>query len=94
MNGAVVAQNGTAELHPASPTDTSRPSPASLTTLPQILSALSSLQSEESELSDSLSQLLSSQQPILDSLARVQSLAPRIDDLYSDQGLLSTRVLL
>ncbi|EIM90524.1 COG4-domain-containing protein [Stereum hirsutum FP-91666 SS1] len=92
MNGAVVAQNGTTELQPISPTDTPRPSPASLTTLPQILSALSSLQSEESELSDSLSQLLSSQEPILDSLARVQALAPRIDDLYSEASLLSDKV--
>ncbi|KAH9048069.1 COG4-domain-containing protein, partial [Lactarius hengduanensis] len=61
---------------------THRPPPSTLTTLPEILSALSSLESEEVELSTSLSALLAHQEPILDSLARLQTLLPQIDGLH------------
>ena len=71
---------------------THRPPPSTLTTLPQILSALSSLQSEEAELSNSLSALLADQEPILDSLARLQTLLPRIDELHADASTLSHKV--
>ncbi|KAI0050041.1 COG4-domain-containing protein [Auriscalpium vulgare] len=76
---------------PSSPTSV-RPPPSALTTLPQILSALSSLESEEADLSNSLSALLADQQPILHSLARLQSIVPRLDELHSDAYLLSDRV--
>ncbi|KAI9446846.1 COG4-domain-containing protein [Lactarius indigo] len=69
-----------------------RPPPSTLTTLPQILSALSSLESEEAELSNSLSALLAHQEPILDSLARLQTLLPRIDELHVDASTLSHKV--
>ena len=69
-----------------------RPPPSTLTTLPQILSALSSLESEEAELSNSLSALLADQEPILDSLARLQTLLPRIDELHGDASVLSHKV--
>jgi chromosome segregation ATPase len=71
---------------------THRPPPSTLTTLPQILSALSSLQSEEADLSNSLSALLADQEPILDSLARLQTLLPRIDELNVDASTLSHKV--
>ncbi|KAN0141390.1 COG4 domain containing protein [Lactarius tabidus] len=71
---------------------THRPPPSTLTTLPQILSALSSLESEEADLSNSLSALLADQEPILDSLARLQTLLPRIDELHADASILSHKV--
>jgi hypothetical protein len=71
---------------------TQHPAPSTLTTLPQGLSALSSLESEEAELSNSLSALLADQQPILDSLARLQSLLPRIDELHAEASTLSWKV--
>jgi hypothetical protein len=79
--------NGTAEAPP-----TQRPAPSTLTTLPQVLSALSSLESEEAELSTSLSTLLADQRPILASLARLQSLLPRIDELHAEAFALSHKV--
>ena len=80
-------------MHVDSPlTPTHRPPPSTLTTLPQILSALSSLESEEAELSNSLSALLADQEPILDSLARLQTLLPRIDELHVDASILSHKV--
>lgn len=69
-----------------------RPPPSTLTTLPQILSALSSLESEEADLSNSLSALLADQEPILDSLARLQTLLPRVDELHADASILSHKV--
>ncbi|KAH9001665.1 COG4-domain-containing protein [Lactarius akahatsu] len=71
---------------------THRPPPSTLTTLPEILSALSSLESEEVELSSSLSALLAHQEPILDSLARLQTLLPQIDRLHVDASALSHEV--
>ena len=82
--------NGTAEAPPTPPTQ--RPAPSTLTTLPQVLSALSSLESEEAELSTSLSTLLADQRPILASLARLQSLLPRIDELHAEAFALSHKV--
>ena len=69
-----------------------RPSPLTLTTLPQVLSALSSLESEEAELSNSLSALLSDQEPIQNALARLQSLLPRVDELHTEASALSRKV--
>ena len=82
--------NGTADAPPTPPAQ--RPAPSTLTTLPQVLSALSSLESEEAELSNSLSALLADQQPILASLARLQSLFPRIDELHAEASALSGKV--
>jgi conserved oligomeric Golgi complex subunit 4 len=82
--------NGTAES-PLTPL-TQRPPPSTLTTLPQILSALSSLESEEAEVSNSLSVLLTDQEPILNSLVRLQSLLPHVDDLYAEASMLSRKV--
>ncbi len=72
--------------------DSPRPPPSTLITLPQILSALSSLESEEAELSNSLSALLADQEPILDSLTRLQTLLPRIEELHVDAFTLSNKV--
>ncbi|TDL25058.1 COG4-domain-containing protein [Rickenella mellea] len=69
-----------------------RHSPRSLTTLPEILSSLSSLQTEETALSASLAHLLASQEPILASLARLQNLAPQLDELHLDASILSQNV--
>lgn len=69
-----------------------RPNPRTLTTLPEILASLSSLESEEAELSTSLSELLSNQEPIANSLTRIQSLVPRLNELYSEATLLSGTV--
>ena len=66
--------------------------PRSLTSLPDILSCLSLYQSEEAELSNSLSELLSSREPILASLSRLQDLLPHLDNLLVDASLLSEKV--
>lgn len=87
--------NGTAELpHTAAQQQQQRPrpSPSTLTTLPQVLSALSSLESEEAELSNSLSTLLSDQEPIQNALTRLQSLLPSIDELHTEASALSRKV--
>ena len=90
--------NGTAELPPTAQEQQqqqqlrARPSPSTLTTLPQVLSALSSLESEEAELSNSLSALLSDQEPIQNALTRLQSLLPSIDGLYTEASVLSRKV--
>jgi hypothetical protein len=87
--------NGTAELPPTAQQQQQqrlRPSPSTLTTLPQVLSALSSLESEEAELSTSLSTLLSDQEPIHNALTRLQSLLPSIDGLYTEASALSRKV--
>jgi hypothetical protein len=69
-----------------------RRDPRSLTTLPEIMSCLSSFQSEEVELSNSLTELLSARKPIVDSLARLQSLVPQLDELHLEATLLSHKV--
>ncbi|EEB90746.1 hypothetical protein MPER_11008 [Moniliophthora perniciosa FA553] len=66
--------------------------PRNLTSLPQILSSLSAHQSEEVELSNSLSKLLSAQEPIAQSLDRLQALLPHLDLLSKDAAALSTKV--
>lgn len=69
-----------------------RPDPRTLTSLPEILSSLSALESEEADVSTSLSELLANREPIIDSLTRIQSLVPRINELYSEATLLSGTV--
>ncbi|EPT01843.1 hypothetical protein FOMPIDRAFT_1048435 [Fomitopsis schrenkii] len=61
-----------------------RPDPHKFTKLSEILSCLSSLQSEEAELSSSLAELLASQEPVINSLARLQSLEPTLDQLHKE----------
>jgi chromosome segregation ATPase len=86
--------NGTAESPPplTPSVQQQRPSPLTLTTLPQVLSALSSLESEEAELSNSLSALLRDQEPIQNALTRLQSLLPRVDELHTEASALSRKV--
>ncbi|KAL0578446.1 Golgi transport complex subunit 4 [Marasmius crinis-equi] len=74
---------------------TSTPSlqnPRSLTSLTQILSSISAYQSEEAELSNSLSNLLSAQEPIAGSLDRLQALVPHLEVLSKDAVALSNKV--
>lgn len=66
--------------------------PRSLTNLTEILSCLSAFQSEEAELSNSLTQLLKAREPIVSSLTRLESLVPQLDELQVDAALLSNRV--
>ena len=74
------------------PVPPKRPDPRKLTTLPEILSALSAVESEEAEISTSLSQLLSEREPIDNALARIQQLAPHFDELQGEARLLSSTV--
>ncbi|KAF7338520.1 hypothetical protein MVEN_02078100 [Mycena venus] len=67
-------------------------SPRELTNLADILSSISEYQSEETQLSNSLSDLLSAREPIVASLARLQSLVPHLDELQNDAVLLSSTV--
>lgn len=65
-------------------------SPRSLTNLADILSSISEYQSEETQLSTSLSDLLSA--TCVASLARLQALVPHLNDLQNDAVLLSSTV--
>jgi biotin-(acetyl-CoA carboxylase) ligase len=87
--------NGTAEPPQsplASPAQPPRPPPSTLTTLPEVLSALSSLESEEAELSTSLAALLADEAPVVASLARLQVLLPRVDELHAEAAALERKV--
>ncbi|KAI0262967.1 COG4-domain-containing protein [Gloeopeniophorella convolvens] len=89
MNGTPLA-NGPTEtpLTPPAP----RPAPATLTTLPQILAALSALESDEAALSHELAALLADEAPVTRALARLQALTPRVDELHADAGRLAHKV--
>lgn len=71
---------------------TSMRSPRSITNLADILSSISEYQSEEAQLSNSLSDLLSARDPILASLARLQALVPHLNQLQNEATLLSATV--
>ncbi|CCM06080.1 uncharacterized protein FIBRA_08327 [Fibroporia radiculosa] len=75
---SATGQNG------ASTSDTPRKNPHTIATLPEILSCLSFLQSEEAEVSSSLTEILSAREPIVDSLSRLQGLMPKLDELQLD----------
>lgn len=83
---SVVVENGSAQ----SPTE--RQDPRSLTNLSEILSCLSSFQSEETQLSSSLTELLGAREPIVASLSRLQSLVPHLDELHLEASLFSKKV--
>lgn len=88
-----VADNGISEgaLSPTQAT-TSRQDPRALTNLNEILSCLASFQSEDAELSNSLTELLSTREPIVASLSRLQALVPHLDELHLEASLLSGKV--
>lgn len=73
-------------------TSISTPVPRRLATLPDILDALSVLQSHESNLSTSLTSLLSIYEPISASLGSIQSLGPQLDALAEETQLLHQTV--
>ncbi|KAI6038964.1 COG4 transport protein-domain-containing protein [Pisolithus marmoratus] len=73
-------------------TNETRRDPRHLTNLGEILSCLSSYQSEEAELSASLTELLSDRDSITESLQLLQSLIPTLDDVHGESGLLVERV--
>lgn len=91
---AAVHENGVSEEVTVSPNEgtASRQDPRSLTNLNEILSCLSSFQSEEAELSNSLTELLSAREPIVASLSRLQSLVPHLDELHLEASMLSDKV--
>jgi hypothetical protein len=66
--------------------------PRSLTNLSEILSCLSAFQSEEAELSNSLTKLLKAKEPIFLSLSRLQSISPQLNELQVDASLLARKV--
>ncbi|KAF9264914.1 COG4-domain-containing protein [Marasmius fiardii PR-910] len=76
----------------SSPANSVLQNPRILTSLPQILSSISAHQSEEVELSNSLSDLLSAQQPIAGALDRLQALVPHLELLSKDAIALSNKV--
>lgn len=88
---SVVASNEAPDSEVLALSSTRR-DPRSLTTLPDIMACLSSFQSEETELSNSLTELLSAREPIVASLARLQSLVPQLDELHLEASLLSDTV--
>ena len=73
-------------------TTSTRKNPRDLTTLAEILSCLSSYQSEEAELSKSLTNLLNDREPIVGSLTRLRLLIPVLDESREEAGMLCERV--
>ena len=73
---------------------TSISNPRHLGNLPDILTALAKLQSREAELTNSLSDLLSSFEPIAASLSGLKSLGPQLDVLTVETQLLDQTVSL
>ncbi|KAH0584194.1 hypothetical protein H2248_009749 [Termitomyces sp. 'cryptogamus'] len=73
--------------------DSQRKDPRTLTSLPELLSCLSALQSEEAEHSRSLTELLNAREPILASLERLNTLVPQVDTILADAALLSNNVM-
>ncbi|XP_006458408.1 hypothetical protein AGABI2DRAFT_115438 [Agaricus bisporus var. bisporus H97] len=74
------------------PTKSTRRDPRTLTSLPDILSCLSALQSEEAEVSNALTSLLNAREPIVTSLNRLRSLLPELDGLHGEAQLFANKV--
>lgn len=70
----------------------SQKDPRTLTSLNEILSCLSWYQSVETELSNSLTELLSNRQSIDKSLQQLEVLVPSLDDLQIEATNFSTKV--
>jgi conserved oligomeric Golgi complex subunit 4 len=66
--------------------------PRGLISLPDIMDCLSTYQSEEAELSNSLTRLISVREPVLGSLRRLQLSVHHIDALRDEASLLSANV--
>ena len=66
--------------------------PRTTSNLPEILSCLSALQTEEAELSNSLTELLNARDPIIKSLDRLHSLGTHLHGLRLDTTLLLNKV--
>ncbi|KAL4064326.1 COG4 transport protein-domain-containing protein [Scleroderma citrinum] len=66
--------------------------PRHLTNLAEILTCLSSYQSYETELSSSLTELISNRNSVSESLRVLQSLTPRLDDLHGESTRLVDKV--
>ncbi|KAG6850470.1 hypothetical protein H0H93_012891 [Arthromyces matolae] len=69
-----------------------RRDPRTLTSLPELLSCLSALESEEAEHSTSLSALLKAREPLLSSLKRLNTLVSPVDSLLTEANVLSSNV--
>jgi hypothetical protein len=78
--------------HPSLVAKAGHRDPRTLSNLPEILSCLSALQSEEVELSNSLTELLNARDPIIMSLDRLHSLASHLHGLRLDASLLLNKV--
>lgn len=74
------------------PSKSTRRDPRTLTTLPDILSCLSALQSEEAEVSNALTELLNAREPILVSLNRLRALEPELDGLQNEAQVFADKV--
>ncbi|KAI6111538.1 COG4 transport protein-domain-containing protein [Pisolithus croceorrhizus] len=81
-----------ASEEPTAAAQAPRRDPRDLTNLGEILSCLSSYQSEEAELSASLTELLSDRDSITESLQLLQSLIPSLDDLHGESSRLVNKV--
>lgn len=66
--------------------------PRALSNLPEILSCLSAIQSEEAEVSNSLAELLNARDPIITSLNRLHSLYSHLHGLRLDASHLLNKV--
>jgi ABC-type transporter Mla subunit MlaD len=87
-----VSQLSEAEFKHAYANHSESRDPRTLCTLPEVMSCLSALQSEEAELSNSLEALMAARAPIEASLVRLQSIVPQLEDLHAEAKYLSATV--
>ncbi|KIY70035.1 COG4-domain-containing protein [Cylindrobasidium torrendii FP15055 ss-10] len=69
-----------------------RPDPRKLTNLKDVLSALSTLQTEHTQLETTLNDLLEDRQPMITSLGRLTALLPSLDDIHGHATVLQRNV--
>lgn len=88
-----VATNGTDASQPvAGPSTYAIGSVKSLRTLPEVLAALSAVQSKETALASSLSALLEAREPLNSSLSRLSALGVNLEGLRDESASISRKV--
>ncbi|KAF5365620.1 hypothetical protein D9758_003147 [Tetrapyrgos nigripes] len=92
MSSLSTVLTATPKSNPATPSLKIRLPRLNFSGSPIILSSLATYQSEEADISASLSSLLSTRDPILSSLSRLQALVPQLDELSAQTNALSLKV--
>lgn len=87
-----VATNGGVPASQLDPGSSTIGSARTLKTLPEVLAALSAVQSKETALAASLSSLLEAREPLQSSLSRISALSQTIEGLKDESASISRKV--